>query len=1057
MAAPASPVHPPSTYCSPWLIRVVALAAVAAVGLSDLGAPSAWAQRGDRGGRGGRGGFGGPGGFNGDISQLPPEVQERIRSRMGGMQPGGPMPGGQPGEGPKPEGEQPKPEGEGEKKEEDAKTIKRPTDKPQANAEELKAAPDKDGMVQFSFRGQPWTDVLEWFASVSKQSLDWQELPADFVNLSTQRRYTIDETRDLLNRALMSRGFTIISLGDVLTVVKIDKIDPSLVRRVEPDDLEDQSPHDFVRARFPLPATMDPAKAVEDLKVVLSPNAKVTPLLASKQIQVIDAVANLRDVRDLLYAEQMVADQDVRPRVFGPFKYRRADYIADQVMIVLGLDPNKRIGPMEMQMEQQRMQMAMQMQQMGKDVSKMIKEEGPPVHIAIDKRRNFLLVNAPPAEMKIIARTIEEFDVPESGNVAAADPATGGDELTFKRHSTVSIDPDEVVDALRDLGGLNPLTQLTHDNRSKTIFALATADDHATIESLIDKLDGSGRGLKVVWLSRKTRADQVAGTIKALMVGEKKKEDNNRSRYWSPWDDGGNDDEEDDSAAFRIQADVENNRLLLWANEDEYNEVTALLKDLGAVAAGAGSNPNKWRVMETRTPAETRELLERLKQTWAGQNQLNINVAPLEEKPAGPPAVKQPAPQPVPAEDKITAAPKTSPFRFAISDQYQVATRLIAENADAAAPTADTATESSAAATTPANEASPPAVDKPAAATEKVPAINITVTPDGRMVISSDDVAALDQLEELMSELEPPQRDFEVFQLYNSRASMVTLNLEEYFADELSDDADTNSFGWWWDDNRNQQEDPATMGKPRKLRFIYDIDTNTVVAQNATPAQLETIRKLVEIYDQPLSEDSVSKRRTDIVPIRYSNAQDIGTAIKEVYRDLLSSKDKEFQANGGRGGEEGGRSRSERFSFFGGSSSSQKSTPMKMSFEGALSIGVDEISNTLIISADDAIWENVKDLAVSLDEKAKPDTVVQVHELRGSLKAADLQSVLNTALARPWQGAKPPEGSASGSRGRGEGSSSSDRGRDYRRGDDGDRGRGSDRGGDRGGDRRGRD
>ena len=381
MAAPASRLPSSFGRLPNWLLRVVAMAAVTAISASDLGVSSAWAQRGDRGdrgSRGGRGGFGGPGGFNGDISQLPPEVQERIRSRMGGMPGGGPPPGGQPGEGPKTDGDQPKPEGEAEKKEEESKTIKRPTERPRANADELKAAPDKDGMVQFSFRGQPWTDVLEWFASVSKQSLDWQELPADFVNLSTQRRYTIDETRDLLNRALMSRGFTMISLGDVLTVVKIDKIDPSLVRRVEPDDLEDQSPHDFVRARFPLPATMDPAKAVEDLKVVLSPNAKVTPLLASKQIQVIDAVANLRDVRDLLYAEQMVADQDVRPRMFGPFKYRRADYIADQVMIVLGIDPNKRMGPMEMQMEQQRMQMAMQMQQQGKDVSKMIKGEFPP-------------------------------------------------------------------------------------------------------------------------------------------------------------------------------------------------------------------------------------------------------------------------------------------------------------------------------------------------------------------------------------------------------------------------------------------------------------------------------------------------------------------------------------------------------------------------------------------------------------------------------------------------------------------------------------------------------
>ncbi|WP_172992078.1 secretin N-terminal domain-containing protein [Lacipirellula parvula] len=1009
------------------------LVVVVAVGASELAAPHAYAQ--ERGGRGR--GRGGPGGG------MSPEMMIQMRAAQMGQ--GGPQPGQQPpgGEQPKPAGEKPP---EGEKPAEDSKTIKRPTEKPQANAEELKAAPDKDGMVQFTFRGQPWTDVLEWFASVSKKSLDWQELPGDFVNLSTQRRYTIDETRDLLNRTLMARGFTMISLGDVLTVVKIDKIDPSMVRRVEPDDLDDQPPHDFVRTRFPLPPTLEPAKAVEDLKVVLSPTAKVTPLLASKQIQVIDAVANLRDVRDLLYAEQMVADKDVRPRVFGPFKYRRADYIADQVMVVLGLDPSSRKGPMEMQLEQQKLQMAMQMQQQGKDVSKMLKEDGPPVHIAVDKRRNFLLVNAPPAEMDIIARSIEEFDVPESGAVAAADAATGSEELTFKRHSTVSIDPDEVVDALQDLGGLNPLTQMQHDNRSKTIFALATAADHATIESLIDKLDGTGRGLKVIWLSRRTRADQVAGTIKALMVGEKKKEDNSRSRYyWSPWDDNGGGDEEE-TAAFRIQADVENNRLLLWANDDEYKEVSALLKDLGAVAAGAGSNPNKWRVIDARTPAETKELIERLQQTWSGQNKLNINVAPAAENEAAPPAVKQePAAEPAPNKDEITSI--AVPFRFAV--QTAVAPQYVP-----AAESGEKAVEPAAAAEPTAVEATP-APDAQTTAVQTPPEINITVTPDGRMIISSDDVAALDQLEELMSELEPPKQDFEVFPLANSRASLVSLNLEEYFADELSDDKDTDSFGWWWDDSSGKEEDPATLGKARKLRFIWDSDTNTIIAQNATEAQLEVIRNLIKIYDQPPSEDSVTRRRTDVVPIRYSNAQDIGTAIKEVYRDLLSSKDKEFQA-GGREGDEGGRSRSERFSFFGGSSSSsQKSTPMKMSFEGALSIGVDEISNSLIISADDTIWENVRDLAVSLDEKAKPDTVVQVHELRGSLKATDLQAVLNTALARPWQGNKPPEGAASGSRGGGESSSRGGDGerRSGDRGSDRDRGRG-DRGSDRG---RGRD
>ena len=110
---------------------------------------------------------------------------------------------------------------------------------------------------------------------------------------------------------------------------------------------------------------------------------------------------------------------------------------------------------------------------------------------------------------------------------------------------------------------------------------------------------------------------------------------------------------------------------------------------------------------------------------------------------------------------------------------------------------------------------------------------------------------------------------------------------------------------------------------------------------------------------------------------------------------------------------------------------------MKMSFEGALSIGVDEISNTLIISADEQIWDNVKELAVSLDDKARPDTVVQVHQLSGSLDAEELQDALSDVLSNPWQGSKPPQ--ASGGRG-------GDRGRSDRGGDsDRDRGRDGDR------------
>ena len=136
-------------------------------------------------------------------------------------------PGAQPGKQGEPSG---KPEGPGGKpggppgkpgdaaKPEEAKPTLRHTTPPNPpNADELKVRPDADGKVRFSFQGQPWEPVLKWLADISGMSLDWQKLPGDFLNLSTKQRYTVRETRDLINQHLLARGYTLLCSGEVLT------------------------------------------------------------------------------------------------------------------------------------------------------------------------------------------------------------------------------------------------------------------------------------------------------------------------------------------------------------------------------------------------------------------------------------------------------------------------------------------------------------------------------------------------------------------------------------------------------------------------------------------------------------------------------------------------------------------------------------------------------------------------------------------------------------------------------------------------------------------------
>ena len=120
------------------------------------------------------------------------------------------------------------------KKEDEIKTIKRPTDKPNPlDVDRVKLQVDANGLVQFNYNGHPWSAVLQDYADAARLNFDWQELPADYLNLITHRKYSLPEARDLLNRHLLARGFTMIVHGEVLSAVKVDKLDPSLPRRIK--------------------------------------------------------------------------------------------------------------------------------------------------------------------------------------------------------------------------------------------------------------------------------------------------------------------------------------------------------------------------------------------------------------------------------------------------------------------------------------------------------------------------------------------------------------------------------------------------------------------------------------------------------------------------------------------------------------------------------------------------------------------------------------------------------------------------------------------------------
>ena len=127
-------------------------------------------------------------------------------------------------------------------------------------------------------------------------SLDWQELPGDYLNLATQRKHTLEETRDLFNRHLLARGFTMLEFDGIIQVVKTKGINTSQVPKVDASKLASLPPHRFVRVSFSL-NTLIAAEVVNELKPLISSNGDLHALASTNRLEAMDTAANLLEVK----------------------------------------------------------------------------------------------------------------------------------------------------------------------------------------------------------------------------------------------------------------------------------------------------------------------------------------------------------------------------------------------------------------------------------------------------------------------------------------------------------------------------------------------------------------------------------------------------------------------------------------------------------------------------------------------------------------------------------------------------------------------------------------
>jgi type II secretory pathway component GspD/PulD (secretin) len=683
--------------------------------------------------------------------------------------------------------------------------------------------------------------------------------------------------------------------------------------------------------------------AAKEFAPMLSPYGKLLPMAATNRLEAIDTVANLREVRRILMREQSPNGSD-RLVVEFKLKHVRAEDIVEKLKELVGTATGRGRSADQMRMLLERMRRGGgdQERNQGQEQRRPAQREAE-VHLVVNEQENSILANAPPDKLAVVRQAVQALDVP------AVEGRRGSDAITrMKIYRTKAIDPDAMAEMIQELvamGKLQSNTQVQSDDDSNTLIVYAVPADHLAIANLVSQVDEDGRDVRIISL-RQLDIDYALQAVKLLLQGQSSGE----GRRGRQADEG-----------FRIEADVERNRLLLWATDDEYAEINSLLAKLGENLERTASLGRGNSVRVLNLPAQGADrTLDSLKEIWPNvrdnplriQGQRNSRVRDLRRQTesrggvdlqdrTGSPTPREPSQQTV---TTVTEKPSV-PTRFAVArvpagnredDEQQPEENTAVEKGDepdsansddaSSSDTADTKGEGK-------NEGEP-----------EPPPITITQSASGQLIVTSKDVEALNSLESLLGQLMPAQADYVVFRLKHASPFAVELTLRQIFSTDATQ-------------GRTDGRLPASSRS--LLQFISDIDTGTLLVQGATAEQLTKIERLLELYDQPETLDGELERKTEIYEVRYSRANLVAEVVKEVFRDLLSSNDKVFTPE-----RKEGDSPSRNLGY--GANYSSK-IPR---FKGLLSLGVEENTNTLVVSAPVFLIGDVMKLIRDVDQTA---------------------------------------------------------------------------------------
>jgi type II secretory pathway component GspD/PulD (secretin) len=922
------------------------------------------------------------------------------------------------------------------------------TDQPPSEDKEVDPA---DVRMSFKFQFAPWDQVLKLFAETARLSLDMNEVPTGTFNYYDDREYTVPEALDILNGYLLRKGFVLIFRDRFLVVWNLDDPPPpNLVPQITSEELAKRGKNELLSIVIPLKGT-DASTAAEDIKELIGPQGKVVPLPKINRLFVTDIGANLRKILELL---EGLGNVEESKNSFRQFRFKHITAIeAEKTLRDLFALPSRMAStrmtsaapaargaapaqpqPQQPQQPQfnfgqggwggggwggggwggggggewwrrreegrggdrggdnnnSQQQQQQQQQQQAQNAAALAAAK---IQLTADLRTNSLLVTAGNEDMALIEKTIESIDVEESPDQVARQ---GANQPQLEVYPLNAADPRMVVDMLN---ATVPGLVIYEDLKTRRINIYASPADHQQVRAIIKQLDGgAGDSVTVVNLRK---IDPVAAATSL------------RSLFGANSSDGPS-----------IEADAVGKRLMVRGSPEQVAEIRKVLSQLGEDGEGgsrreSSGSPIRTLDMGGRSAEEMLSLIERI---LPPSERSTIRIVrpsgggnPLfrgsgTNRPGSPEneMFDRKVPPKTPAENPQGTSPRapgTGPSAATSDDADSIEdlARELDELLENAEPKPRRSNPDRRATATPVPQGqirlTAQEAEQPEAAPRREPArsaqggeIRVT-TEGGKLVLSGDDLEALDRLEGFLQQVIESAPDnknrWTVYYLRAADATETATMLGALFPQGSVTQTATQSGGLFGNLTGGLSSlggslvDMSGMGKSQPLRIIPELRSNALFISGPSD-QVNDIMAALEVLDTNELPESAKDRVPRMIPVEVADVTEVASIIREVYKEQLDPVGGNPLAALARGGGGGGGFNPLAMMLGGGQPQGRQQRGIQ------LTLGIDERTNTLIVSSSEQLFRQVEQLVQAIDQSAR--------EANSTVRVVTLNSS-NTAVA----------------------------------------------------------